>query len=126
MKQSMLLLGLLLAACGGPPKDMVVKSDLALAESRLNEKLAQELAELRKEWGELQTKFERIKTLSDRLEIQKKELEALATKLEGVSRSIEGKVDTATTNVSKSLQIQEQYLKQQLESIRALIDELKK
>lgn len=116
---------LLLAACGGP-KDAVVKGDLQLIESRLNEKLAQELAQLRKEFADLQTSFERIRALSERLEVQKKELEALEAKLREASTALEKKVDTANTNVSKSLQIQEQYLKQQIESIRALLDELKK
>jgi len=105
---------------------MAVKSDVELVESRINQKLAQELSQLRAEFADLQTRFERVKTLSDRLEIQKKELEALTTKLETMSKSVEGKVVEARDNVSKSLQIQEQYLKQQLESIRALIEELKK
>lgn len=114
-----------LASCGAP-KDAVVKADLQVTESRLNEKMAQELAQLRKEFADLQTSFERIRALSDRLEVQKKELEALEAKLRGMSTALEKKVDTANANVSKSLQIQEQYLKQQIESIRALLDELKK
>jgi DNA repair ATPase RecN len=125
LRWTSLLLPLGLAACG-PSKDAVVKADLQIAESRLNEKLAQELAQLRKEFSELQNSFERIRALSERLEVQKKELDALEAKLRGMSTVIERKVDTANTNVSKSLQIQEQYLKQQIESIRALLDELKK
>lgn len=115
-----------LAAFVGCAGRSVKPEDLELTEQRLRAQISDELSSLRKEFGELVNQMERMKVLMQQLEILRGELERLQKQVEKGSADSQQKIDRANTNVVKSLEIQEQYLRQELESIRALIDQLKK
>jgi hypothetical protein len=106
---------LLLAACGGG--DTAKKEDMSALEARMRAKAAEDQNALRMEIAKLRDDVNRI-------EVMAKKFELLAQSID--KSGVMSKVETANNNVIKSLEIQEQYLKQLLDNIRALIDELKK
>lgn len=104
-----------LAACGGG--DAAKKDEMNVLEQKLRAKMAEDQSALRAEIAKLREDMNRIEVMAKKFELMAQQMD---------KNGVLTKVDTANTNVIKSLEVQEQYLKQLLDSIRALIDELKR
>lgn len=105
----------MLAACGGG--DAAKKDDLNNLEQKMRVKSVEDQNAMRAEIAKLRDDINRIEVLAKKFELISQQVD---------KSGVLAKADMANKNVIKSLEIQEQYLKQLLESIRALIDELKK
>lgn len=112
-------------ACGGPPPNMATKEEVSVSESRMNAQITRQIADLRNEFRDVLVKVQALDQLRITLEAHMKESEKLNKELEELGKLLDKKVDTANNNVLRLLEIQEQYLKQQLEQIKALQDALK-
>jgi hypothetical protein len=105
----------LLAACGGG--DAAKKDEMNVMEQKMRTKMAEDQSALRAEIAKLREDMNRIEVLAKKFELMAQQMD---------KTGVLTKVETANNNVIKSLEVQEQYLKQLLDSIRALIDELKR
>jgi len=115
MRTALSLIALaLLAACGG---DSAKKDDMTVMEQKMRTKMAEDQNALRAEITKLREDMNRIDVLAKKFELMAQQMD---------KTGVLTKVETANNNVIKSLEVQEQYLKQLLDSIRALIDELKR
>jgi hypothetical protein len=114
----------LLAACGGG--DAAKKTDLTLLEQQMRAKMVEDQNSLRAEMNRLREEQGRVELVAKKMEIQASEVDKIVKAFSNESGNLISRVDLANNNAVKSLEIQEQYLRQLLESIRALIDELKK
>ncbi len=114
MKQLAAGLFLALAACSG---DKVNQDQMATMEQRLRAKALEDQQALRNEIAKLRDDMKNLDVMVKKFELTAQQIQ---------KSDVLDKVDAANKNVIKSLEIQEQYLKQLLESIRALIEELKK
>jgi Spy/CpxP family protein refolding chaperone len=119
MKWTGLVAAAFLAACGA---DNAKKDDLTILEGRMRSKALEETNALRQEIAKIREEQKIFEATNKKVELHVQEAERIMK--EAVAAT--AKIDVANTNVVKSLEIQEQYLKQLLESIRSLIDELKK
>lgn len=113
------------SACGGPPPNMATKEELSVSESRMNAHVTKQIADLRNEFRDVLVKVQALDQLRITLEAHMKESEKLKKELEELGKLLDKKVETASNNVLRLLEIQEHYLKQQLEQIKALQDALK-
>ena len=102
------------------------KTDLTALEQSLKTKSVENQSALRAEISKIREEVKGYEVLAKKMEIQAQQVDDIIRNLSKNTGDILNKADTANTNVLKSLEIQEAYLKQLLESMRTLIEELKK
>ena len=113
-------------ACGGAPQNVATKDDLTMLEKNTSADLEKKLAQLRQEFSGVQVKITGLELLRKEVQLQLEDADKVLKNLKELAGSLDKEVDTANTNVIKALEIQEQCLKQELEGMHGLIEELKK
>lgn len=129
--------GIALAGCGGPPKDMALKSDVDAVRAEQDAKLKALSEDLDKKLKESNFQLEKrvtegFKDLPEMLATYQKmkntleDLTKLKEELEKRVTAIDTKVTTANQNLITVLEAEEKLLGERLAEIRRTLEQLKK